>query len=79
MKVQRKGILLFDDILEGAKRKVAQLTPDLTNQCMNEIVIGINQGYIMLKLYESYRDNLHIANVMDMLKQMEEIYKESRL
>lgn len=35
----------------------------------------LKYGLMLLKLYEEHRDNMHIANVADMLERMEGIYR----
>ena len=41
---------------------------------MKKIIANLNYGNDMLLVYQQYRENLHIANVVEMLKQLEKVF-----
>ena len=53
----------------------AEFDPDLARNVPKNIVNSLNNGNEMLMIYKQFRDDLHIVNVVEMLKQMEEIYR----
>ena len=49
-----------------------QLAPGEAERMAN----SLNRGHEMLMIYDEMRDSLHIVNVVDMLKRMEDVYND---
>ncbi|NCU40169.1 hypothetical protein EOL73_00230 [Candidatus Saccharibacteria bacterium] len=53
---------------------IAEFNNDYCKQSRRDIVNELNYGSRMLDIYEQHRDNMYIANVVEMLKLMEDVY-----
>lgn len=75
MKLKLRGNdIVSEDFSETVK--IGEFTNNCLDVTKKNIVLHANFGQDFLNIYESYRNNFHIANVCDMLKQMEVIFEE---
>lgn len=54
----------------------AEFNEGLSEDCKREIVRAIEYGQKMMYIFESYRNNMHISNVVDMIEKMEKVYEK---
>ena len=73
--VKREGNQLLNADFE-TPMAYAVLYEGLTDKAKEDITRAVHYGSQMLDVYRSRRDNLHIANVMRMLEEMESIFGE---
>lgn len=76
MNTKLKGNLLLNADIITPETSYATFNDGLTRQTKKEIVLAINYGQEMLNIYEANRNNLHVVNVVDMLKKMEEVFSK---
>ena len=76
MRTKVKGNLLLNADIITPEKPYAVFDDSLTKQAKKELSLAINYGCEMLKNYKSFRDNLHIVSVVDMLKNMEEVFQK---
>jgi len=76
MRTKRKGNKLLDANIISPDAVYATFNDDLCSKTKDEIVLFINYGSEMLSIYKQHRDSLHIVNVVEMLKKMEEVFHE---
>lgn len=65
--------LLHGDIVNDVS--IAEFSDALAEQSMHRMVNAMNYGDEMLRLYQSHRDNKHITNILQMLEEMEKVYR----
>ena len=76
MKLRRKGeSILMQDIL-SPDMPVAKFCGNLVKPSADMLVLEHNAGTEVLALYEQYRDNLHVTQVVEMLTKMESVFHE---
>jgi len=72
--VKLKGAKLLNADCIHPDIVIAEFNSDYCKQSRRDIVNELNFGSRMLDIYEQHRDNMHITNVVDMLKLMEDAY-----
>ena len=66
-----------DIIYNFPQMKMAEFTPEFVkNFDKKYFILRTNFGSEMLSVYETYRIDMHIANVMKMLEKMEQLHTE---
>ena len=74
MNAKIKGNLLLNADIISPDMPYATLSDGLSKQTKGELLLAINYGSEMLKVYEQYREDLHYTNVNDMLRTMEDLF-----
>ncbi len=74
MKLKVKGRTLLHAEF-ASEMPVAEFSPHLSKEAVHNIANDYNYGQQMLQVYGAYRDNLHINNVVEMLAEMEPLYR----
>ena len=75
MNFKLKDRTLLDADIISPDMPYAEFDPDLARNVPKNIVNSLNNGHEMLMIYKKYRDDLHVVNVVEMIKQMEDIYR----
>lgn len=70
--IRRTGNRVFDDNFKTDRLVLEFVENEWTNRAKSDFVTDHNFGKQMLDIYGKYRDSMHISNVMEMLKEMEE-------
>ena len=66
-----------DIISNFAQMKMAEFDKEFVKKFDKRyFILRTNFGREMLSVYEKYRSDMHIANVMKMLEKMEQLYTE---
>lgn len=73
-KIKYSKNAIIDGTLVEPEIVVAEFTDQYTEERKQQLVVNHNFGLAMLLTYQIHRDNMHIDNVAEMLKKMEEIY-----
>ena len=76
MKHELHGSKLIHGDIKDPKIEIAEFTNVLKRCDQKSLVVTLNNGDDMLRLYQKYRDNLHINSVVELLEQMEEVYQK---
>jgi methionine salvage enolase-phosphatase E1 len=76
MKIKRnKNKILLQDF-ESPDIEIATLDDTLLPKHKDHFVNEHNSGVALLEIYEKHRGNMHIENVLEMLKEIEKEYRE---
>ena len=67
--------LLNADIIRP-ENPYAEFSNEIASKIPKRIVNSLNHGHTMLMIYKQYRDNLHFTNVSEMLKKMEDTFRD---
>ena len=76
MKFKLKGNDILNTHFISPDIPYATFSDEITHATKKEIVLTLNYGGEMLDLYRRYRDDMHIKNVVDLLEQMEVLFRE---
>ena len=76
MNTKVKGNLLLNADFVQPETAYATFSEGLSKRTIKEISSIINYGHEMLQIYEQHRSDLHIANVVDMLRKMEAVFSK---
>jgi len=71
-KIKNRKLLNADII--SPEIEYAEFSDELTPGTAERLVNSMNQGDEMMMIYKQMRDDMHIANVLNMLERMEHIY-----
>jgi hypothetical protein len=74
MNLKLKNNKIIDGDIKSPEMELATFSDDLCEDVKKHIVSRANHGDHMLRVYSTYRDNMHIVNIVDMLEKMEKIY-----
>lgn len=67
---------IVDGVIVNPEKVVATFSDEYHERAKRQLIINHDCGLEMLYAYEEHRDNMHILNVCDMLKKLEEIYSK---
>lgn len=56
---------------------IAEFVEDTPKELKKELINSVNFGSQMMAIYGKHRDNMHISNVLEMLKDMESVWNEA--
>jgi hypothetical protein len=76
MNYKLKGKQLLNGDIKKPEIPYATFDDGLVPGTAEKIVCHLKRGHEMLMIHEKYRSNFHIANVMEMLKEMEEVFQK---
>ena len=76
MNFKLKGRTLLNGDIISPEIPYAVFDEGLSKPMVKYLVSALNYGHDMLMVYQQYRDNMHIRNVVEMLERLEEIHKK---
>ena len=76
MNFKLKGNYLLNADIVYPETIYATFSKELTPVAAKELVLNLNYGHDLLMVYKQFRDNLHITNVVEMLKRMDALLRE---
>lgn len=71
-----KGRSLIHGEINSPEITLAEFSKELTKDAIQRMVSSMNYGHKILMIYKQHRDNMHITNVVDMLKKIEEEFRK---
>jgi len=76
MNFKLKGRDLLNGDIVLPEIPYATFSEEISKEVVKKMVLSMNYGDEFIKVYEGYRSNMHIGNVLEMLKELEDIYGE---
>ena len=76
MNFKLKGNSLMNTNVVSPKIVYAEFSDEIEPKTIKTIVETLNSGHEMLRIYEQYRDFMHINNILEMIQAMESVFKK---
>jgi hypothetical protein len=71
-----KGNKIIHGDIISPETEIATFNSSFGKKYQKQIVSALNHGHDMLMLYQTYRDNMRIANVVEFLDKAEKIFQK---
>ncbi len=72
LKLEKNKII--DGDIKSPEMEIATFSDELCEDVKKNIISTANHGSYMLRIYDLYRNNMHICNIVEMLEKMEKVY-----